>query len=262
MEVNINGTTLRAHKEMSLLDLAREHNIFIPTLCHHPALEPFGSCRLCTVEIKHRGGVKLDTACTHPAQEGLSVQTDTDRVKQVRKMVLSFLLARCPDVSLLHELAAQLGLDATSLPYQGKRDQRCILCGRCVRVCREIIGKRAISFAFRGTVRRPSSPFGAQAEDCIGCTACEYICPTGAVTVQREKDALAISPWNTEVSLLTCPGCGASEVTRKTADHVLEKMPVHKKPTWLCEKCRRKETVRLVEEIPGVKMRGVKNKRS
>lgn len=262
MEVNINGKTLRAHQDMSLLDLAREHNIFIPTLCHHPALEPFGSCRLCTVEIDDGGRVKLDTACTYPAREGLSVQTDTDGVNQVRKMVLSFLLARCPDVLLLTELADQLGLDSTSLPYQGKRDHRCILCGRCVRVCREIIGKRAISFAFRGTARRPSSPFGAQAEDCIGCTACEYICPTGAVTVQRKKDALEITPWNTEVSLLNCPGCGASEVTGKTADHVLEKMTVNKQPRWLCEKCRRKETVRLLEEIPGVKIRGVKHSRS
>lgn len=260
MELTVNGNSMKIRKQVSILDLARENGISIPTLCHHPALEPIGSCRLCTVEIAQNGRVKLDTACTHPAEDGLSVTTDSSRVKLVRKMVLSFLAARCPEVKFLEEMAQKMDVDITPLPYNKDTGEKCILCGRCVRVCREAIGKQAISFAFRGERRIPSSPFGTQSEDCIGCTACEYVCPTGAVTVIKERDAIFLSPWSTEVPLLNCSNCGSSIITAKAARNVEEKLKHGEKRTaeitTLCEKCRRKETARLLENLPQPKIRG------
>ncbi len=175
-------------------------------------------------------------------------------------MVLSFFLARCPEVQLLKDLANNLEISPLTLPYQRSSNEKCILCGRCVRVCREVIGKRAISFAFRGEARRPSSPYGSQAEDCIGCTACEFVCPTGAVLVQKNKDSISIDPWNTEVPLLTCSGCGNSLTTQKAADHLLKnnKLKLPETSSLLCEKCRRKETIRLVEKLPKPKVRGIR----
>ncbi len=259
MELTINGNPIKTktRERISILNLARENGFFIPTLCHHPALEPFGSCRLCTVEIEQKGRIKLDTACTHPAEEGLAVDTNSPRVKRVRKMVLSFFLARCPDVQLLKDLACKLEISPATLPFQISRDEKCILCGRCVRVCREVIGKRAISFAFRGEARRPSAPYGSQAEDCIGCTACEFVCPTGAVLIHKEKDSISIFPWDTDISLLTCSGCGSSVITQKAVDYLINNIKFKFPQTSImCEKCRRKQTAQRVENLPELTVRG------
>ncbi len=264
MELTIDGIRVTARSEETILNLARENGIFIPTLCHHPALEPFGSCRLCTVEIVQAKKLKLDTACTHPAEEGMSVTTASTRVRHVRKMILSFLIARCPEVFVLKELADKMGLKILSLPGENMKDEKCILCGRCVRVCREAIGKQAISFAFRGEKRMPSSPFGIQSENCIGCTACEYVCPTGAVTVKKEQKTIYLSPWSTEVPLLECSNCGSSDSTVKAARHVEEKLNKQlqdsevkaEETSSLCSKCRRKIAVQRLEKLPQPKVRG------
>ena len=162
-----------------ILDAAKQLGISIPTLCHHKALKAYGSCRLCIVEAFRNGRSKLVTSCNYPAEDGLVVFTATDKVKKTRKMVMELLMARCPEVPQIQQLAEQMGTKTGR--FKKKGDQRCILCGLCVRVCEEVVGVSAISFASRGTEKEVNTPFGMDSEVCIGCGSCTYICPTGCI---------------------------------------------------------------------------------
>jgi len=165
----------------------------IPHLCYHPAVKPYGACRICTVEVSEDGGSKFRfvAACLYPVKEGLVVKTNTERVRKLRKGIIELLLARCPNVKRIQELAEEYGVEK---PRFVLGDQDCILCGLCVRACQEIIGKSAISLVNRGIYREVAAPFYAYelGEDCIGCGDCAFVCPTGAI--QMGPDGKPILP--------------------------------------------------------------------
>jgi bidirectional [NiFe] hydrogenase diaphorase subunit len=242
--LRINGIEYTSQEGATILELASTHGINIPTLCHHQALSPFGACRLCVVEITRDGRTKLDAACTYPASDGIDVLTDSSRVRRVRKMVLELLLARAPGVKRLHELAAELGVSERVLPVQD--DQECILCGLCVRVCNEAVGKAAISFTQRGAGRAVSSPFNSHSEDCVGCTACAFVCPTGAVKVTDSDSDRIISTWHTEVSMLNCRECSTPFAPHKAAELLKDRLDLPEGFDTLCEPCRRKAILKTL----------------
>lgn len=180
----IDGMKAQAKEGTFILEVARQIGIQIPTLCYNAALSPFGACRICCVEITDaRGRNRIVTSCNYPAEEGLIVETKSERVLNIRRKLLEFLLARAPKVARIRNLARIYGVENANLWVENE-DEDCILCGLCVRVCNELIGVSAINFAKRGVKREITTPYNEFSDDCMGCGACAMICPTGSKRVR------------------------------------------------------------------------------
>jgi heterodisulfide reductase subunit A2 len=186
IKVRIDGKEALVDKDTTILEAATSLGIDIPTLCHHPALEPYGSCRLCTVEVIERGRSRLVTSCNYPLRGEVEVQTASEAVLRGRKMIVELLWARCPDAAFFQQLGAQYGIEKPR--FEPREEELCYLCGLCVRFCNEIVGARAISFVGRGVDREVGTPFYKISEACIACGACEFVCPTGAIKVRDVTD--------------------------------------------------------------------------
>lgn len=186
LSLTLNGKKIRGREGSTLLELCREKGISVPTLCYHPDLSPQGSCRLCTVEVFKDGKRRMVTACNFPVQSGIEVWTHSPSVLRVRRLLIELLLARCPEAKVLQSLARELGLETTRFTTKDPKE-RCILCGLCIRACREIVGANAIGFSQRGTFKKVSPPFEVDSDQCIACGACEFICPTGAIQMEMDR---------------------------------------------------------------------------
>ncbi|HPT18904.1 MAG TPA: Coenzyme F420 hydrogenase/dehydrogenase, beta subunit C-terminal domain [Methanothrix sp.] len=178
----IDGCKIEAACPASILEAAGRAGISIPTLCHHPALEPYGSCRLCTVQIEKDGRKRFVTACNYPVEDGLVVNTCSPEVKAIRKMLIELLLAACPQEPRILDLASQFGIDR---PRFAQETGECILCGLCHRVCEEMVGVSAINAQQRGVSRKVDTPYGELSEECIGCGACARVCPTSSISKRK-----------------------------------------------------------------------------
>ncbi|MFO7905541.1 MAG: 2Fe-2S iron-sulfur cluster-binding protein [Planctomycetota bacterium] len=178
VSLTIDGKNVEVEEGATILDAARKVGIEIPTLCHHPALKPSGACRLCLVEIVFSWGSRLQTSCVYPAQEGLEVRTNTERVRRTRKVIMELLLARCPEVESIRRMAKEMGVEETRFP---KKNEDCILCGLCARVCEERMGVGAINFANRGTKKKIAPAYDRQSPVCMACGACTVVCPTECI---------------------------------------------------------------------------------
>ena len=187
--LTIDGQEIQAEEGQTVLEVARQAGIKIPALCHHPLLEPFGACRLCVVEVIRRGRSRLETSCTHPAWDGLEIKTNSPPVREARKTILGLLLSRCPNVPVIQDLAREYGVMEPPFPTD-KPDEKCILCGLCVRTCHELVKADVLNFSQAGVERRVGPPFLEKTRQCIGCGACTIVCPTGAIEIVLEKEAV------------------------------------------------------------------------
>ena len=186
IELTIDGQKVQIERDKTVLDAARKLNIYIPTLCHHEALEPYGACRLCLVEVTQGNRTRIVTSCNYPVSDGLEVRTNTQKVVKLRRGIAELLLARCPNSEQVRAMAKKLGVATT--PFK-KSDESCILCGLCVRVCRDVMGIGAIGFVNRGSKREISTPFKEMSDVCVSCGACAFVCPTGAITLDKIRAA-------------------------------------------------------------------------
>jgi heterodisulfide reductase subunit A len=180
--LTINDRKVEVEEGSTVLQAAEKLGIHIPTLCYHKSLVPYGACRLCLVELDGANGPVIQASCVYPAQEGLVVRTDTERVIKNRRIMLELLLARCPDVPRLKEMAEEMGIKESRFP---KKNEDCILCGLCTRVCEERMGVGAVSFVNRGSRRKVSPPYDKHSPICIACGACKVVCPTDAMDLSE-----------------------------------------------------------------------------
>ena len=213
IHLTINGQPVEVAEGRTLLEACRERGIHVPTLCYHPALEPYGACRLCLVEIHPAGEParrRLVAACTHPCEEGSVVQTDTQVVRRSRRLTAELLAGstQAPDIATL---ARQLGVG--EVRYAMPDTDGCMLCGLCVRACREIVGVSAISLIRRGIAKQVSPPFQIASSTCIGCGTCALICPTGALKLSDVTGFRGVHPANSDYERVYCHVCGYADLS-------------------------------------------------
>jgi coenzyme F420-reducing hydrogenase beta subunit len=178
--LQIDNQEVKAKEGETILDVAKRMALNIPTLCFIKALSPFGACRVCSVEIVDKNGRnRIVTSCNYPIEEGLTVYTKSEKTLKTRKTLLELLLARCPKVPKLQEMALEYGVEKPSFWVENE-DEDCILCGLCTRVCDELVGAHAINFAKRGVQREVTTPYHEFSNACIGCGACATVCPTNS----------------------------------------------------------------------------------
>ena len=173
--LQIDGREVEAKEGMTILEAARGAGIFIPTLCHHEKLEPYGACRICVVEVDARRRTNLVAACLYPVEQDLVVRTRSEKVDKTRKILLEQFLAHAPDAEALQDLAQEYGADKNRFE---KEPSFCILCGLCVRYCTEVKKKNAVGFFDRGTSREISFIPEVASKECWNCKECFPLCPT------------------------------------------------------------------------------------
>jgi len=208
VKLKIDGKEVIATEGMTILEAARKAGFEIPTLCYHDGLSAHGGCRLCVVEVK--GSPRLLTSCTTPVTNGMEVSINTDRVKEARKFVMNLIMTErnhfcmfCEKSGRYEETDCELQkrayevqiehfpfpvyvnkypIDTTS-PVMVMDHNRCILCGRCVRVCSEVVANSTLDFSFRGSKALIASDTGLNRGEssCISCGACMQVCPAGAL---------------------------------------------------------------------------------
>lgn len=213
--VTIDGRKIQAAPHTTILEAARGAHIDIPTLCYNESLTPYGACRLCMVEITEGKRTRLVASCIYEISEGLVVETDTPRVKNVRRLVMELLLARNPKHPALLAMASRVGVFSSRFPAEVKG---CILCGQCVRACREVVGVSAIGFAGRGVHRKVTTPFGEAPPDCIACGSCAYVCPVDVIRMEQKDGVRRI--WNTDFEMVRCEDTGRYIAPKKQLEYV------------------------------------------
>lgn len=232
----IDGKHVEAESGATILQVARANGIEIPTLCSHDSLESSGACRLCVVEIKKGNRTRIVTSCLYQVEKDLMVDTKSERVVNVRRLVLELLLARNPEADVLKEMAREMGVvpQARFIPDTDKG--KCILCRMCVRTCETIVGASAIGFSYRGSEKTLGGPFREASAACIGCGACAYVCPTGHIQMETTQDTRTI--WGRTFPMLACDTCGRYFAPKDQVQFISETTGVPMADLAVCTSCR------------------------
>ena len=172
--ITVDGATIQAPEGTSVLDAALEAGICIPNLCHMPDVSPIGACRVCIVEVVENGRRTMTASCTLEAREGMTVEAHSEVVLRARRNIVELILAEAPNSRAIQDLAARVGVTRSRYPM---RNNTCVLCGRCVRICDEVWQSRSLGFVGRGSDRRVALPFDERPDLCKRCRSCVEVCP-------------------------------------------------------------------------------------
>jgi NADH dehydrogenase/NADH:ubiquinone oxidoreductase subunit G len=237
IHLTIDGKAVEAEEGAMLLNVARDAGAEIPTLCHNDAVKPYGACRMCMVEVEEGGRTRLVTSCTFPAREGITVTTQSDRIQRNRKMIVELLLSRCYNVPEIREMAEEYGIDVEKPRFQVREDT-CIVCGLCVRVCDEVVGVHAIGFSDRGPDRKPVPPFMEASELCIACGACVYVCPVDAIKMVQTPETRTIKRWQRTLPMKVCKVCGEPFFPEYQVQYMAKRVNIPEDFFEVCPNCR------------------------
>lgn len=228
VSLTIDGRRVEVPAGTTVLEAAAKAGAFIPTLCHDPELTGAGACRLCVVEIS--GMRNLPAACVTQVSEGMEVQTASPAVIEARRTILELLLAGHPEDCMTCDKAGDCRLQdygylygVRSSPFKGEKrahpiddthpfilrdPNKCILCGKCVRVCAEVQGRSVVDFAYRGfaTQVMPAFNLPLQESGCVSCGSCIAVCPVGAL--MPKEMAGKGRRWQLQKVRTVCPYCG------------------------------------------------------
>jgi len=235
VEIIIDGKRCEAEYGEYILNIAVRNGIRIPTLCHSDALPGQADCRLCLVEVIENGRKKVVTSCIFPVTGEIEVVTDSEKIRRMRKTIIRLISARAPGNEFIKKLREEYGLSPETR-FSGDDEENCILCGLCVRACDEM-GISAISTVNRGIGKKVSTPFDEASDVCIGCGACAFVCPTGAIRIADENGIRHL--WNKDFELIRCKRCGEYFTTREHLEYMKQKLGEDGTQT-LCEKCRKR----------------------
>jgi NADH dehydrogenase/NADH:ubiquinone oxidoreductase 75 kD subunit (chain G) len=236
VNLTVDGKNISAPEGTMLLEAIRGAGISIPTLCAHEAVSRSGACRLCVVEIKKGKRTRIVTSCLYAAEEGLIVETKSERVQNVRRLVVELLLARCPESEVLQKMAKELCVEPQARFATDTDKGKCILCRSCVRVCEEVVGVSAIGLFARGSHKTVGTPYNEKSDACIGCGACVYVCPTGHIEMTSTEDKRKI--WGRTFKMQTCDKCGKYFAPIDQLKYISKKTGVPLKELSICMDCR------------------------
>jgi NADH dehydrogenase/NADH:ubiquinone oxidoreductase subunit G len=252
LKVTINGKAYEAEKDEYILDVCRRNRILIPTLCHHESLSGLGSCRLCVVEVNEGRGNKVVVSCIYPLSRDCEVFTESEKIKGIRKTILSMLKTRAPEGDRLSSLCNMYGVKdegrftAAKAGKGASAEQRlalsCVLCGLCAQACASL-GAGAISTVGRGVAKKISTPYNEPSADCIGCGSCATVCPTKAIECTETKKDRSI--WGRKFTLMHCGLCGKTVATKEEYEWAQKQAGAREAPPEykvLCDECRKKKS--------------------
>jgi NADH dehydrogenase/NADH:ubiquinone oxidoreductase subunit G len=240
VNITINEKQIQAEEGTTILEVARENGVYIPALCYHEAVSPYGACRLCLVEVTtDKGRKRLVTSCIYTVEEGLSVKTDTDEIAGIRKALMELLLARCPDSEAVQDLAREMGINEPSFTAE-EDSKKCILCALCARACEEVVGVSAISLVNRGVDRQLATPYCEHSDACIGCGSCAFICPTGAIELEDigGKREIRMPNVTMEFKLMKCEVCGNYFAPERQLEYMAKQAGLPLETFAKCPTCR------------------------
>ena len=186
ISVTIDGKQIEVDSGTTILDAARKTGAAIPTLCHSELVRTSGACKVCSVEAEEEGGKRrVITSCKYPIKKPMQVWTRSEAAVAARRKVLTEMLSRWPNVGIVGELARAEGIDqpAGVHPLRNESEHACILCGLCIRLCKEALWHDILKFEGAFDQRRVVMKSDVAEVDCNGCGACEAICPAGAITM-------------------------------------------------------------------------------